>query len=1046
MAGWKNPIPGVRNVDSSTLRRIFESIEKWTGLIDSGSLTTTPSTGSVTTTTIADGSVTTAKIADGAVGDAKISSSANINPSKLDQNKLGSFVERYGVEPLQRWNREFGAVRYGLNETTKPDFTDVVVVGDSISEGWFGSGSNGTAWPQRFQRLLAQAANTDGRFGAWIPGGTGNIDSTWYTTPRFSPATTTTAAASQAAGRQDLTVSSVAELNVGSKFIVDSNTTTVYTVVSIDVPTAYLVVDALLPALTAGSSRICVTGTESISRGLGLRSMALPKGAKVSTTVTATSVDLFFRYKYQFAQAGIRFSVTDQSSTAVYFPLSSLGASMNSSTTSVTLSATAASVGIIVGSVLRVDSELLTVTAISGSTLTVTRGASPAAHSSGAGVFSTTASFLTYKTTGAYCATLNGEEVSKLSMTFPSRGTYTVLVEQLTMQGAAIASTTGAFNGSALFDGMYVHDGTETQGVRVWNAARFGSTYNSWNNIERYQVATLASAATTSSTSLTLSTTAAAAGIKAGSWISVLNDTGFLVYEQMLVTSVSGSTVNVVRAQGDTTADTHAVGRQVMLSWVDSAQPTLNTGWVSQIRQGLMDPSLYVIALGSNDQGVSASGMDSRMRLMVSTINAAHIAGGLGKPSIVFMVPPFAKSTTTVGAWDLVLDQMYATAGALGAAVWDWAEFTGAVIPLEVNTLAASMTSTATTLTLTSTAPDITVGSVISILPSAGQLQVFEKLFVTAVSGTTLTVVRGFAGSTATTHDSGASVRVGDPYYWTADGIHPNGVAHEAIGDWAASRAMVGSSDLFTTPFLVRATDSRLSDSRTPTAHVSTHAVGGSDPLPAATTSAVGLVQLTDSTSSTSTSTAATANSVKVGIDRVRESMNFTSTSIDVIPRTSTLGGVAATSGVVYFSFFTPSASMTISQISYAVAATVSSGLTLCRFGLYTFTDGATPRVDLVARTASDTTIFNTANTVYTKPLATAGGYPATYDLVAGNRYAIAVIAVGTTAGNIVGVSSPTQILSLAPRLNATLQSQTDLPTSTTSFGAPTVLYWGRVS
>jgi hypothetical protein len=33
MASWKNPIPGIRNVDSFTLRRIFESIEKWTGTL-----------------------------------------------------------------------------------------------------------------------------------------------------------------------------------------------------------------------------------------------------------------------------------------------------------------------------------------------------------------------------------------------------------------------------------------------------------------------------------------------------------------------------------------------------------------------------------------------------------------------------------------------------------------------------------------------------------------------------------------------------------------------------------------------------------------------------------------------------------------------------------------------------------------------------------------------------------------------------------------------------------------------------------------------------
>jgi hypothetical protein len=146
----------------------------------------------------------------------------------------------------------------------------------------------------------------------------------------------------------------------------------------------------------------------------------------------------------------------------------------------------------------------------------------------------------------------------------------------------------------------------------------------------------------------------------------------------------------------------------------------------------------------------------------------------------------------------------------------------------------------------------------------------------------------------------------------------------------------------------------------------------------------------------------------------------------------------------VYFSFFTPATNMTISQISYAVAATVSAGLTLSRFGLYTF-DGTT--ATLVARTNSTaTTTFNTANTVYPRSFDTTGGYPATYDLVAGNRYAIAVIGVGTTPGNIVGLTGTTTVMALTPRLNGSLASQTDLPTSTSSFGSPTVLYWGRVS
>lgn len=48
------------------------------------------------------------------------------------------------------------------------------------------------------------------------------------------------------------------------------------------------------------------------------------------------------------------------------------------------------------------------------------------------------------------------------------------------------------------------------------------------------------------------------------------------------------------------------------------------------------------------------------------------------------------------------------------------------------------------------------------------------------------------------------------------------------------------------------------------TSHVSTHLIGGSDALPAASTSATGLVQLYDGTDSTSTTLAATANAVRL--------------------------------------------------------------------------------------------------------------------------------------------------------------------------------------
>ena len=451
--------------------------------------------------------------------------------------------------------------------------------------------------------------------------------------------------------------------------------------------------------------------------------------------------------------------------------------------------------------------------------------------------------------------------------------------------------------------------------------------------------------------------------------------------------------------------------------WKNQGSSSLGTDAWQALRTNLYDGnvpfyglpvSLVVLALGSNE--TAGTDFTSKVTTVVSNITAAVTAGGNSAPSFALLIPPSNKNQVDA-SWTTRMAELYAAASTNGWAVWDWAEVTGSVKT--------------------------------------------------------------------------------DPFGWTDDQLHPINAGHLAVGDFAASKATEFVSSLSavedlrtyvdalsasaplalstaraltlstgtglttsagalvpdfgtTTGKVAQGDDSRFTNARTPTAHASTHATGGSDPLTAATTSVAGIVQLTDSTTSTSTSTAATANAVKTAVDRVRDSLSSSSSALDVYPRTTTLTGVPGTSGTVYFTFFTPATNMTITTISYAVAATTSSGLTLSRFGLYTF-DGTT--ATLVARTNSTaTTTFNTANTVYARTFDTTGGYPSSYDLVAGSRYAIALIGVGTTPGNVVAATGVTTVLALAPRLNGSLASQSDLPTSTSSFGAPTILYWGRVS
>lgn len=615
------------------------------------------------------------------------------------------------------------------------------------------------------------------------------------------------------------------------------------------------------------------------------------------------------------------------------------------------------------------------------------------------------------------------------------RADYRIVVSQW-------SPTSAGTGGSVQFDGAYICDGNTQQGIRVWNASRSGADFASFNN---------------------------------------------------------------------------------------TVDATLNDDWLSALRNALIDPSLVVIALGTNEQATTdnwvngpsnASAIEAKLRQMVTDITAAYTVGypTSAAPSIALFVPP-ASYLDGSADWQLVRNMYQSVASELNLAIWDWAEFTGDVNfkYAFVGQLNATITASTNPVTI-STPLNVAAGSTI-IIDS-------EQMIVGSVAGSTLNIsTRGANGTTAASHSTNAYIYnlgivagTGDPQDWTSgdsNNTHPNTIGHRTIGDFATSQAMsavnaprnmtpvisvgdipalsVGTSQLIdgavTTDKIglsavtgtkidiatitayniapgtitqtqisesanilpgsilgtaVITTDSRLSDSRTPNSHASTHAIGGADALSASTTSTAGLVQLTDSTISTSTTTAATANSVKAAVDRVRESLNYTSSVLDVVPRQQTMVGAAAVSGTCYFSFFTPSAPMTISQISFAVGASNSSGLTAARFGLYTF-DGTT--ATLVARTASDTTIFNSANTVNTRSFATAGGYPATYDLVAGQRYACGLWITGTTPGSPTSVSAISALYALTPRVNGALANQTsEMPTSTSSFGNPTVIYWCRVS
>jgi hypothetical protein len=137
------------------------------------------------------------------------------------------------------------------------------------------------------------------------------------------------------------------------------------------------------------------------------------------------------------------------------------------------------------------------------------------------------------------------------------------------------------------------------------------------------------------------------------------------------------------------------------------------------------------------------------------------------------------------------------------------------------------------------------------------------------------------------------------------------------------------------------------------------------------------------------------------------------------------------TSGTLRLAFFTAEDSFDVTQMRL-ISGSVAAGATpsLARAGLYSVARNGD--LTLVAAIASSTNLLAAAATQYTRPLATDGGLPATYPLVAGMRYAVGLLVVTAAAAPTV----PGQAISSAmtveggqtPRVCASLAGQSNLP------------------
>ena len=222
--------------------------------------------------------------------------------------------------------------------------------------------------------------------------------------------------------------------------------------------------------------------------------------------------------------------------------------------------------------------------------------------------------------------------------------------------------------------------------------------------------------------------------------------------------------------------------------------------------------------------------------------------------------------------------------------------------------------------------------------------------------------------------------------------------------------------------------------------HASTHATGGSDAITPASIGAAAAshVHAADAITSGTLDDARLSGNVVTNATFLSR-LSMPTTAIETFPRMA-ISFLATTSGNVLYSFFTPLTTLTVSQVTMLSGATAASGLTLARMGLVTY-DEATGTATLVAQTASDTTLFTSTRTAFTRSFSTAGGFPATYTLQAGTRYGVAFLCVGTTMPTIQGNAGLAEMSALTPRLTALRTSQSDLSTGTTTNAQSQVLY-----
>ena len=201
-------------------------------------------------------------------------------------------------------------------------------------------------------------------------------------------------------------------------------------------------------------------------------------------------------------------------------------------------------------------------------------------------------------------------------------------------------------------------------------------------------------------------------------------------------------------------------------------------------------------------------------------------------------------------------------------------------------------------------------------------------------------------------------------------------------------------------------------------------------------------------------------NSASVGGNRIttnntiRSYNHSASGSMDIIDRMLAVTSIGLSSSIAYFVFFTATENINVSSLTFFKFSGGTS-VNKLRLGLYTVTkpDDINATLTLVARSASTISGLNTTSRLYIKELDSTSGYPASYTINAGSRYAMALCQSGSSLNTILGLSVTQTALAITPpRIIGQLietQTQGDLPASvnSSSLTVPfTALPWMRLN